>query len=606
MDLAVLYLGPPNLSSRRATPPDLIAVESLAENAVETARRIAATRLLVIEPQAYPSGQTFAAARSLDPGGGILGGCAVEGDGTRRFGAVFACVQFGPYAVEPFPLIDPRMANAGLQPQRDGIDAVAPGVFLIDRECFCAAAFDAALSSPWLIYDLCMRVRELGLPVRWDPSLSFGIELAIAGPAAAVDRRDFIRTWGTRLSARFDADTPARGAIRRTRRLPFGQRDVVTIPIPPTDVVLWGEGALTAKQTRSLVRAQRVSVTDARGDEARGVQALRDALRTRADGYLAVLHAAATPPEGWLERALSEVESRPYLRGVREEGRTLLVPSRIPLERNPSPHVTSMPEALDALLSPRAPAGEKLSVVLVAHCRIETHMTSFEAIYGGELDTDYRAVVTASRPASVASLKNHATLDLVVDETRTMAAGVNTALARARGDIVIVIADDFYPPPGWLDAVREAFALRPDMGILGFSSVLIEGPQCVELVYKDVGAFKMLAAQRRARMARNARLTEQLSALALAIDARALAAVGGFDKRLGPGRWGVEDLTVRIRRAGYSAYIAEDLVVHHFDPSLAEPFLDNPAEQARGAQIFAQKWRGRTDFDPALDVVALA
>ena len=416
MDLAVLFLGTPNSTSSRALPTDLAVYECRSDDACEVARNVDATHLLVIEPDAYPNAQTFAAARSLGCDGGILGGYVQEPDGTRRFGAVFAAVEFGPYAVEPFPLIDPR-GSAAQQPQADAIDVIAPGVFLIDRECFRAVGgFDGALSSPWRVYDLCMRVREAGKPVRWSSRLGFGVEVGVVRETDAVDRRDFSRKWENRLRTRFDLDTPARGAIRRVVRSPNGQRDVVTAPIPPTEVVLYGDGTLTPKNLRATTRAQRVTVTDARGDDAVGLQALRQALRTRSDRYVALLNATAPPEEGWLERMLVELESRPNLRGIRKNGTAAIALPRLPLDMNPSPGGDSVAHALDAVFSKRSAAGRSLSIVLVAHSSTPIHRTSFESIYAGELEIDYHAVVTPARPDSVAALKSHSTLDVIVDE----------------------------------------------------------------------------------------------------------------------------------------------------------------------------------------------
>lgn len=607
MGLVVLFLGKPNLSSLRAVPAGIPVIESRPEDALDVAGGIDAKHLLVIDSYAYAGAQTFAAARSLQADGGILGGCATEADGTKRFGAVFAAVQFGPYDVEPFPLIDPRGTNGAAQPQRESIDVIAAGTFLIDREVFCElGGFDAALGSPWNVYDLCMRVRQSGKPVRWDPRLAFGVEVGIVPASDAVDRRDFVSRWGKRLSTRVDVDTLARGLIRRTRRTALGQRDVATLPIPPTDAILYGNGPATPKHIRDIVKAQRVSVDDARGEESRCLQVLRDLLQSRSDRYVALLNAAAPPAEGWLERALIQIESRPLLRGVREGYNAVLALPRIPLDANPSPQAASISEAVDALLSPRAPAGKRLSVILVAHSRAAVHRTSFEAIYGGELEIDYHAVGTPERPESFGLLKTYPTLDVIVDESRGLAGGINTAFAHCQGDIVIVIGDDFYPPAGWLDVVREAFALRPDMGILGFSATLVNGPQFADVAYADIKEFKALAARRRATLIREARLTDQLTALAFAVDARALAAVGGIDKKLGAGRFGIEDLTLRVRRAGYAAYVADDLLIHHFDREMSSAFLGDPDDESRYGQYFAQKWKGRTDFNKLRDFVTLA
>jgi GT2 family glycosyltransferase len=432
------------------------------------------------------------------------------------------------------------------------------------------------------------------------------VEIGVVRPIEAVDRRNFIRRWSNALAPRFDLETPVRGAIRRTVRTALGQREVVMVALPATEVILYGDGPLSPNALRSTIRAQRVSITDARGEDPRSMKALRDALGSRADRYVALVDSTKTPPAGWLERMLVQLESRPNVRGVREESCALLAVSRIPFDMNPPQHEASVVRAVDRLLGPRAPAGRKLSIVMVAHARADIHRTSFEGIYGGQLDVDYHAVVSAAKPDVIALLKAHATLDVLVDESRGMAKGINTALARSTGEIVIVIGDDFYPPPGWFDIVREAFGLRPEMGMLGFSSVFVQGSQCVDLAYADIKAFKALAEQRRATMARDAKLTDGLTALDFAIDARALKSVGGFDPKLGAGRFGVEDLSLRVRRAGYEVYVADDLFLHHFEREMAEALLGDPQDEARNARIFSDKWKTRPDYVPARDAVALA
>jgi GT2 family glycosyltransferase len=618
VSVAVLFLDGPQLSSLRAAPKDLCVVEGRAQDAVEIARSVDAPQLLIVEPDGYAGPQTFAAAHSLDAAGGILGGCGVDGHGTKRFGNVFASVPFGPYAIEPFPLVDVKASSGTQQPQPDAVDTVCPGVYVVDREAFVElGGFDCTFGSPWRLYDLCMRIREAGRPVRWDAALSFALASGVVRPSEAIDHRDFMRRWSDRLVTRFDFGTPARGAVRRALRLPLGQREVVTIRLPPTDVIVYGHGPVSANAVRGTTRSPGVSVRDARGADVHGLEALRAAFRKRSDRYVAVVDAAQHPAPGWLERMVVDLESRPNAPGIRRGGCAVLAPARIPLDTQPPAEAASMAEALERLFAPRASAGTRLSVVYVAHCQTTVHRTSFEGVYG-ELDVDYHAVVTPSRPELVDLLKTHGTLDVIVDDSRGMARGVNAALSRARGDVVIVVSDEFCPPPRWIELVRGAFALRPEMGLLGFGAPLTEGPQGVDVVYSDMKSFRAAAEQRRTTLARDARLCDRLTALAFALDARALGAVGGFDPKLGAGRWGVEDLSLRVRAAGYAIYVADDLFLHRFQTEMAQPFLKDGGEEARSAKAFAQKWKAANaagyepraailrGFDPGRDFIPLS
>jgi GT2 family glycosyltransferase len=620
VNAAIVFLGAPNLASLRVLPRDLPMRECAPGEALDVARGLEAKHLLIVEPEAYAGVQTFTTARTLDANGGILGGCASMGNGSRRYGGVFAAQPFGPYAVEPFPLIDPQDANASEQPPPDAVDTVCPGIYIVDRQAFIEAdGFDATLGSPWRVYDLCMRMRESGKAVRWTPHLKFSIDVGIVPCSDPADHRDFMRRWGRKLASRFDLHTPARGAIRRTLRLPHGQREILTIALPPTEIVLYGRGDTTPSIIRSATNLPRVRVRDARGEESTGLAAMRESLRMRSESYVAFVSARDALDESRLARMLVELEANPKLRGIREEGSAVVALARLPLDLAPPENVSSVSEAVDVLLAYRKPAGKNVSVVYVAHSKLDVQRTSFEAVYG-DIHVDYHVVVTSSQPDSITFLRSHPTLHVTVDETEGLADGVNTALTRTSGDIVVLVSDDFCPPPGWLDVIRDAFALRPEMGILGLSAVFTPGPQCVDLAYADMSAFKKVAQRRRATLARDARLCDRLTGLAVAVDARVFASVGGFDPKLGVGRWGVEDLTVRIRAAGYAAYVADDVFVHRFDPETAEPFVTDPKKEHRRAAIFAHKWKVRTGefsdsdaraaiargFDPSRHFVPLA
>ncbi|MBV8222064.1 MAG: hypothetical protein JO293_01775, partial [Candidatus Eremiobacteraeota bacterium] len=510
-------------------------LETTPAEALSVVAEVPQEKLLVLEPEARPGAATFAAAHELDPSGGILGGCGVEGQGVR-FGSVFASVPFGPYEFEPFPLMD-FTGTSGNRPHADAIDAVAPGAYLVDRAAFVeVGGFDPNFGSPWRVYDLCVRLREAGCPVRWDPRLAFNFNSPPAPPADAVDHRDFWRRWRSKLGGHFDVETPARGGIRRTVRLPLGQRETTTIKLPPVDVFLYGQGdETTPSLLRERTHVRLSAVRDLRGEPAGALSALGSALRRRSDRYIVLVDAARKIDQRWLERMLLEAEWAANVCAVREPGRTLLSLGRIPLDITVPERVANVDEAVEHLIAgalgrarivrgasigvaPPPPSPERVdkipvSVIMVAQSSINFHRTSFEGIYAGDLGVDYHVVATPQRPDALEAVRAYPTLDLIVDDTKTLAGGLNAALARAQGEIVVVIGDEFYPPRRWVSMVREAFALRPDTGILGFSAVAVEGPQYVDTAYSDIRAFHDYAAQRRATMKGEAHLANRLAGL---------------------------------------------------------------------------------------------
>jgi GT2 family glycosyltransferase len=607
MDLAVFLLGTANGATLRAVPHGLEVRETTASEALEVARSLSVTRLLIVEPEARMPAQTFLAAAQIDTGGGLVGGCALA-DGMLHFGSVFSSVPFGPYAMESFPLVDVTGGAQRERPSPESIDTVTTGAYLVDRLAFIeVGGLDPNLGTPWRAYDLSLRFRNAGKRVRWDGALAYVLDGGLARSGEAVDHRDFMRRWGSKLTSSFDLEMPARGGLRRPLRLPFGQREAVAMPMPQVDAIVFGVGNLTPNQIRISSRVRLGTVRDARGEQGRGIAALRDALASRGDRYILLVDARAELSDRWVERMLVGSEWATNVCAVSEPGRTLLSLSRIPLDIQPPADAMSVDAALDVMFDqlqrrarivrgrPRTPAGASsgrtpVSVVVVAQSEESFGRTSFEGIYTGDLGVDYHAVTTPARTGMLEFLKGYPTIRRIVDDSRNLAAGVNAALSRAEGEIVVVIGDDFFPPRGWIEMVREAFSVRPESGIVGFSTVMVDGSQCVDAGYNDIKAFHTYAGQRRATMRREAHLANRLAALAIAIDARALAAVGGFDERLGAGRWGIEDLTIRIRSAGYECYVSEDLFAHHFPIPDAKPFLAEPTEEGRRAAVFAEKW----------------
>lgn len=607
MDLAVLLLGTANATALRALPHGLEVHETAAADALELARTLSLTRLLIVEPEARIPAQTFLAAAQIETDGGIVGGCAFS-DGMLQFGSVFSSVPFGPYAMDPFPLVDVTGGAQRERPSAESIDAVAPGAYLVDRLAFIeVGGLEPNLGTPWRAYDLCLRFRDAGKRMRWDGALAFVLDGGLARSGEAADHRDFMRRWGQHLVSRFDLEMPSRGGIRRPLRLPFGQREAAAVAMPQVDVIVFGEGALTPNQIRISTRVRFGTVRDARGEQGRGIAALRDVLASRGDRYLLLVDASTELSDRWAERMLVDSEWATNVCAVYEPGRTLLSLSRIPLDVQPPVEAASVDAALGTMfdqlqsrarivrgrpVSASAVAQRRatVSVVVVAQSDEGFGRTSFEGIYTGDLGVDYHAVTTPARTGMLEFLKGYPTIRRIVDDSRNLAGGINAALSRAEGEIVVVVGDDFFPPRGWIEMVREAFSVRPESGIVGFSTVMVDGPQCVDAGYADIKAFHSYAAQRRATMRREAHLAPRLAALAIAIDARALRAVGGFDERLGAGRWGIEDLTIRIRSAGYECYVSEDLFAHHFPFAEAKPFLSEPSEEARRAAIFAEKW----------------
>ena len=157
----------------------------------------------------------------------------------------------------------------------------------------------------------------------------------------------------------------------------------------------------------------------------------------------------------------------------------------------------------------------------------------------------------------------------------------NRAIAQARGEIIVCLDDDLTVAPGYLDAVERFFAEHPEFAAMkGRVLPAIDPAQVagIKACYLDLPIVD-----------HGEHVIEVRGVLGanMAFRASALAKVGLFDERLGPGAAGHEEeteISTRLRRAGFRiGYAPQALVFHTVDPSRAdrERFIRVARERGR-------------------------
>lgn len=143
------------------------------------------------------------------------------------------------------------------------------------------------------------------------------------------------------------------------------------------------------------------------------------------------------------------------------------------------------------------------------------------------------------------------------------AAGNNTGIKLASGEILILLNSDAFPAPGMLARLVEHFAHDTQLGMVGPVTNAAGNEQCIYtqdvtveenmregLLYAASGKTEILSAYR-------------LDFFCVAIPRRVFEQVGELDEDFGRGYYEDLDYSLRVKAAGYRLGVAEDTFVYH-------------------------------------------
>jgi GT2 family glycosyltransferase len=182
------------------------------------------------------------------------------------------------------------------------------------------------------------------------------------------------------------------------------------------------------------------------------------------------------------------------------------------------------------------------------------------------------------------------------------AAGCNSAIPLAHGDVVVFLNNDTLVPSRWLDGLLAPFT-DPRVGATGPRSNFVSGPQLVPGVpYEPTRVSELQRFARGWRQEHRGQTTQvqRLVGFCLAVRRDLLEQLGGFDEQFGLGGAEDDDLCLRILDAGRSLLIAhESFVHHHGNRTFQANQVDRLALQEANLRRLSAK-RGGAALDPGL------
>ena len=172
------------------------------------------------------------------------------------------------------------------------------------------------------------------------------------------------------------------------------------------------------------------------------------------------------------------------------------------------------------------------------------------------------------------------------EENLGFAAGNNAGLREATGEYVVVLNNDTYVTPGWLQGLVGHLMRNPDIGIVGPVTNNIGNEARIDIHYRNMGEMLEAAAEYTRRNPRVLVDTEVVAFFCCAFRRQLLDEVGFLDEQFGRGFFEDDDYCRRVSGHGLRVAIAEDVFVHHH---LSASF--NEMDQEERSNLFDENKR---------------
>ncbi len=172
----------------------------------------------------------------------------------------------------------------------------------------------------------------------------------------------------------------------------------------------------------------------------------------------------------------------------------------------------------------------------------------------------------------------------------------NKAAALATGEYVLLLNNDIIVTPGWLAALKDVWAMRENVGMVGAKLIYPDGSlqEAGGIVWRDGSAWNWGRNQDASKPAYNyLREVDYTSGACLLLKREFWERLGGFDERYVPAYYEDTDIAFRVRELGKKVYYQPSAVVVHFEGQSSGTDVTQGVKkhQVTNQQTFLARWR---------------
>ncbi|WP_127532086.1 glycosyltransferase family 2 protein [Paenibacillus kobensis] len=249
----------------------------------------------------------------------------------------------------------------------------------------------------------------------------------------------------------------------------------------------------------------------------------------------------------------------------------------------------------------------KASVVLLAYNNLNYTRDCVESILANTHDVDYELILvdngsTDGTKAYFESISGAKVIHLKYN--LHVVKGFNMGMMAAEGQYCAVLCNDFIFTPNWLSNLMICIESDPAIGYVSPGATYISNLQMVDIPFISKEDFQERA---RAYNVSNPSMWEERIVLlpnVLCSPTALLDRIGYYDTRFFRGEFADDDISFKIRRAGYKLVYCADTVTHHYGSvTTVSDHMTNSMEEGR--RIFLDKYGLDAWQDARISSVAL-